>query len=134
MYEDDNKGRKKWIIILILAVIGFGVSIGFVGWYLMQRRAERGLGDDLLAQLLHGFISHVVNRLAHIYFFLPGVKFEPGPGDRVDEAGRLRVHAPETVILVHDLVQLLFVFLVLDIFEQRPDICPEPGKVSRSGS
>jgi hypothetical protein len=30
---------------------------------------------------------------------------------------------------VHDLVQLLFVFLVLDIFEQRADICPELLKV-----
>ena len=51
MYEDDNKGRKKWIIILILAVIGFGVSIGFVGWYLMQRRAENEAMEKLREQV-----------------------------------------------------------------------------------
>ena len=52
MYEDDNKGRKKWIIILILAVIGFGVSIGFVGWYLMQRRAENEAMEKLREQVV----------------------------------------------------------------------------------
>ncbi|MEE3378645.1 MAG: hypothetical protein VZR35_09220, partial [Lachnospiraceae bacterium] len=52
MYEDENKNRRKWIIILILAVIGFGISIGFVSWYLMQRKAENDAMESLREQVV----------------------------------------------------------------------------------
>ncbi len=52
MYENENKGRRKWIIILILGIIGFGVSIGFVGWYLMQRNAENEAMENLREEVI----------------------------------------------------------------------------------
>ncbi len=52
MEYDDRKRRRGWIIILILAVIGFGISIGFVGWYLMQRNAENEAMEKLQEQVV----------------------------------------------------------------------------------
>lgn len=52
MTDRENKNRRGWVIILILAVVGFGISIGFVGWYLAQRKAENDAMEELREQVI----------------------------------------------------------------------------------
>ena len=53
MADRRKNSKRGWVIVLILAVIGFGVSIGCVGWYLMERRAE----NEAMAQLREEIVS-----------------------------------------------------------------------------
>lgn len=52
MEKRNKKSRTGLIIVFILAIIGFGISIGFVAWYIMQRQAENEAMESLREQVV----------------------------------------------------------------------------------